>query len=604
MMLKRAFSSTEGEPAVHLLHPGRMVKVAGMLPQVEEFTSRLRPDAKFMYTLVNAMGYSEYFGPNSNRDYYGYNPHLDFNGLLHAPEDCQSHGDFTNWQTDPVVQARVAKSWPFGYPSYYGATVYAHHKNHDPATLGFGDVVFVARNDAMKRIELVMRVDVGLAAQRGHSAILDRINRGDRVDVSMGCKVPFDLCSICTDWEAVKRAWKAYDRRLHQSPGVAILAFHRTQQPIRGLAVTKADYCEHMTQTPGVILDDGRKVFVYNDFPRFFDISFVWVGADRTARVMWFLGAGGSQPGMKRRPSSIGELVKGASDMTKVAEASKAGPGRLLTRDALRSMSKQSEMEKEIPGGLARKIELCANSEMDMPFGALAPISKKHGAKTLLSTLAGMGIVLKPQEFHEAIGAAHPLQAKVAEMAAQHHMTFKTSLPGYDERYAVDPNSFSPKLAAELMEYLAPRSSFAPYLHYRLGTLEKRASRQVPQLLDAVFVHDVAALYNGYRASLLKEAAALMPRYFELVPPAPEDLAKTASLDGLLLSSPTVVHWVSAHLEKVADAEQELGVAVKYVMDSTPSYRKLSAFGDEVCRTMDQRSNFMSGIKLAVKTAL
>lgn len=280
--------------------------------------------------------------------------------------------------------------------------------------------------------------------------------------------------------------------------------------------------------------------------------------------------------------------------MTKVAEALPA-PGVVNI--------KKAEMDKEIPGGLARKIELCANAEMDMPFGTLAPFSKSNGIKTLLSTLAGLGVVLKPQEFHEVVGAHHPLQAKVAEMAAQHGMTFKTSLPGYDDRYAVDAESFSPKLAAQLLHLAGPRSSFAPYLHYRMGAMEKRASPPVRQLIDAVFVHDVAALYNGYRASLVKEASALMPKYFDVVPPSPGDMMKTASLAGLLLSSPCVVHWVSAHLEKVADAEVELGVAVKYVME-TPSYHKLSSLGDVVCNTMDRGTNYISAVRQAVKTAL
>lgn len=604
-MLKRAFS-VDGEPPVHLIEAGgRMTKVAGMLPMVEEFMGRLRPDPKFMYTLVNAMGYSEYFGANSNRDYYGHNPHLDFNGLLHAPENCDCHGEYKNWQTDPVVQQRVAKSWPFGYPSYYGATVYAHHKNSDPNSLGFGDVIFAAPNEAMKRIELVMRVDTDLAAQRGHTAILDRIERGDRVDVSMGCKVPFDLCSICTDWETVKRAKKGYDPKRHSSPGVAILAYHRTVKPIRGLAITKADYCSHMVEQPGAILDDGRKVFVYNDYPRFFDISFVWVGADRTARVMFFMAQGSSQVGKKRRAKSIDELVKGASAMTKTAEEQKAGPGRLLTRADIRSFSeKKSEIEKEIPGGIARKIEVCANNEMDMPFGKLAPFSKHHGMKTLLSTLAGLGIILKPHEFHEVVGAHHPLQAKIASMAAERGMTFRTSLPGHDDGAAIDPSLFSLKLAEELMEYVPARSSFAPHLHYRMGTMEKRASAPTAQLIDAIFVHDVAALYNGYRASLVKEAAGIMPRYFEVAPPSLGESTKTASLAGLLLSSPTVVHWVSAHLEKVADAEVELGTTVKYVMNNSPDYRKLSALGAEVCIKMDRSLNFMSAVKMAVRSAL
>lgn len=595
MMIKRALMAGI-EPAVHLLSPSEgMTKVAGLTPEVSSFIATLKPDPRYLYTLVNAMGYSEFFGANSNTDYYGYNEHLDFNGLLHAPENCAQHGDYAGWRTDPVVQQRIAKTWPFGYPSYYGATVYAHHKNENPATLGFGDVIYVGLNHAMKRVELVMRVDIALAEQRGHSAILDRIRRGDRVDVSMGCKVPFDLCSICTDWDAVKKAWKTYNPKTFVHPGVAILAYHRKVKPIRGLSVTPKDYCEHMTSSRGRILDDGRRVFVYNDFPRFFDISFVWVGADRTARVMWFMGDKGSKPTSSRKPLSVDDLVSDALGSMKVAHVETPKP-----------VIKQAEINKEIPGGIARKIEMCANQEAALPFGALAAMSLRHGAKTLLSTLGGLGIVLRPQEFHVIIAAHSPAQKKLAQMALDTGVTFKSSMPGFDKTAMVEASAFSPNLAQELMEYAPARSSFAPHLHARLiealGT--KTASVvAAPQVLDDMFVQKVAAMYNGYRMSLMKEAAALMPRYFETNPVSVEASMKTASSTALLLSSPTVVHWVSAHLEKVAEAEVEVGEVVKYVMRS-PDSQKLSAIGDGVGVAMERGTNYISALKAAVNAAL
>ena len=42
----------------------------------------------------------------------------------------------------------------------------------------------------------------------------------------------------------------------------------------------------------GRILDDGRRIGVINTYPRFFDISFVFIGADKTAKVMMKLGSG------------------------------------------------------------------------------------------------------------------------------------------------------------------------------------------------------------------------------------------------------------------------------------------------------------------------
>ena len=72
------------------------------------------------------------------------------------------------------------------------------------------------------------------------------------------CRVPYDTCTICG---------------------------HKSR--------TKDDYCEHV-KILGMnrILDDGRRVGVVNDYPRFFDISFVFIGADRTAKVMCKLASG------------------------------------------------------------------------------------------------------------------------------------------------------------------------------------------------------------------------------------------------------------------------------------------------------------------------
>lgn len=73
------------------------------------------------------------------------------------------------------------------------------------------------------------------------------------------CKVPYDVCSKCGN-----------------------------------KSKTRDDYCVHMKPPeelrhvygPNKILPDGSKIFVYNLHPRFFDISFVFIGADKTAKVM------------------------------------------------------------------------------------------------------------------------------------------------------------------------------------------------------------------------------------------------------------------------------------------------------------------------------
>jgi preprotein translocase subunit YajC len=108
------------------------------------------------------------------------------NGLTWDPDKTKEHGEYPNWRTDPIVQQRLAKHWPYGYPTFYGANVFAHHKNHDPA-LGFGDVMMAYWNDRMKRVELVMRINNKQAAEKGHSTFIERLHTGKRVDLSMGC---------------------------------------------------------------------------------------------------------------------------------------------------------------------------------------------------------------------------------------------------------------------------------------------------------------------------------------------------------------------------------------------------------------------------------
>lgn len=209
MLIKRAYASVEAE----ILSPGmELVKTAGIARPVQSFIDAIIPDHEHTYVLVTALSYSEYFGPNSNTDWYGYNKHLDFNGLLHT---------WSDFGRDPKLDAIKAKDWAYGFPCFYAAAAYAHHKNTDPKTLGFGDVIFVYANASMRRIELVIRVFNEEARRKGHGTIIDRIERGERVDVSMGAKVPFDLCVDPSSLVRTADGWKPAGAI---EPGMSILS--------------------------------------------------------------------------------------------------------------------------------------------------------------------------------------------------------------------------------------------------------------------------------------------------------------------------------------------------------------------------------------------
>lgn len=194
------------------------------------------------------------------------------------------------WAGNPIVDRSLAKEWPYGFPTFYNAHPYQHHKNKNPER-AYGEIELTSWHPHMKRVELVIRVDKDKCDKFGGSHIWDKLHSGHYVDVSMGSKVPFDTCSICLDWPLYRHGQSLFDPKKHKHPGESILELHKQLKAdrghgIRGLSITRADYCDHARRFMNKILPDGRKVFVYNDYPRFFDISFVFIGADKTAKVM------------------------------------------------------------------------------------------------------------------------------------------------------------------------------------------------------------------------------------------------------------------------------------------------------------------------------
>ena len=213
-----------GEPTIKIIPRDRVagVKLASVdgayAPEIREFMQQLKPVVGKIYALINAMGATEYFGCNRNGDAF-------FEDALK-----KYHHTFVE-----------------------DGHAFMHHKNKDPEK-SYGKVVFSAYNDKMHRVELVVEYDTTKLDPK----FVDKINNGDMVNVSMGCRVDSDYCSICG---------------------------HRAKTP--------ADYCKHLKYEPGLtkMLPDGRKAFAINKDPHFFDISIVTIPADPTARVMAKLAA-------------------------------------------------------------------------------------------------------------------------------------------------------------------------------------------------------------------------------------------------------------------------------------------------------------------------
>jgi hypothetical protein len=231
-----------GARLVEVFQPGDIAKAAQffsmgktsapLLPQVQEFVEGYQSHPNFISPLVNAMGAGEYWSSNINGDYF--------------PEASLIH-------TGPV----------YGYETFYQAFPYKHHVNKNPEK-SFGRVVLSCWHDHMKRVELIIKIDRERAARFGAQDVIDKLDKNIFPDVSMGCRVPYDMCSICLDWEKYRKAQSTFDPDKHKSVGHAVLMFH-CQSPIQGVSVTRNDYCEHVQKLLNKNLPEGRKVYAIND---------------------------------------------------------------------------------------------------------------------------------------------------------------------------------------------------------------------------------------------------------------------------------------------------------------------------------------------------
>lgn len=532
MFIKRAYSaSSNDDPRVEIVQPGERTKTAGIMPAVRRFIDSLEPSYDHTHALVSAMSYSEYFGPNSNTDWYGYNPHLDFNGLVHAwPEFGRDVGE----------DARRARDWPHGYPCFYTASVYAHHKNTDPTTLGFGDVIFVHANPHMKRIELVMRINNEQARLKGHHGFIDRLERGERVDVSMGAKIPFDACSVCTDWDRVREAMSRFDPTRHRHAMSPVLDEHR-RRAIQGVAETRKQYCSCMRTQAGKINEDGQMVYVYNDAPRFFDISLVLIGADRTSRAMWVLPAKrrDSTPAKTSSLVSLGDIAPIAGQKT--AMFTKHMPAVV---EAMKSSLGAPDLSSRLPTGAPTKV---------------------------LAALASLGIVASPKEFARVCGE---------------NSDFDPSTGGIDYSLSITPADIDDRLAASLSSAQRERSVFAGSrgpIHVSVRTI--------------VVSPRMAAKYAAYRLGLLKHASEFLGRA------GVGDLTKLGGYAPVLrLTTPSVVQWISSYLVQDLTPENvDTITKVSSMVHTTKDLEKVGYALDGIMR-VSNTSSLWSAIEELAET--
>lgn len=512
------------------------VASATLLPEVVRYIDTLRPRQDAQYVLNNALGAGEWWGSNSNGD------HFEEAGLIHKPED---------WTHNPLLDRIKAKNCSYAFPTFYNAGIFPHHRNQD-ASKSLGEIELAAWNDVMKRVELVMRFDKDKCLAHGGVAAWDKLADGQFPDTSMGAKVKYDLCSVCTDLKLYDEAIATFDPKRHSNPGDAALEFHkkllaRGGDGIRGLAPTRKTYCDHARKQMNHILPNGVKVWVRNPYPKFFDHSVVFIGADKTSKMMMKL-AGGSKMYWFLGPSGeVAEKLGFVNEEDLEVKVASAYP------------VKRAEMTKNVPAHFVNKAvpSLTAN-EHSLPTSLLDRLGKDLPSG--LSTTAGMGVVLRPQEFQRMMLVSMGGK-EVADEMDKKDICFGSSTN--TTSMGLSPDLFSVVMSQLLLPWMLGRCLLAPMIESRAliacGTSRSKTAR-LTSSLPGKQLDKIASAYNGYRAELL-DMMAYIP---QLLSQSTKEgnLSKLASADVEALFSPLSVGYAKlAFLDELGAPSDIPGVS-------------------------------------------
>lgn len=406
--------SPEGEPTIQIVRLGEHNRLGHVKTANEalDYIKNVKPIHDKTVILVLAMTAGEYYGPNRNGD---------------------------AWPEKPLVVGPAKITEDEVLPKHYktfetNANVFKHHINKDP-TKNIGDVLKAFYNWPMHRVELLLALD-----NRKSEDIVERIENGENVAVSMGCKVRRDVCSICGN-----------------------------------AAPSRKHYCKHAKYQLGEYLPNGKRVFVWNPSPRFFDISIVRRPADKLGYMMKKVAE--SVPEV-RSSALLGEYVDTMS--RKVANLRKLSLiDKVLKGEAVAAKDDSGEVStvKDFGDRIAKPVAKTMSPIEDHILRGLL----HYRPAEVLSTLSSMGIFLTTPEFIKFFtwkmdpSVDIPLDALNRIVAAQGAIFDFLSenpdvLDDIDSTGFVNvcPENVNPDLAKKASFLLEKRSQLEDYLYRKM----------------------------------------------------------------------------------------------------------------------------------------
>jgi len=300
--------------------------------EATEFAKTLGPTPGKTKILVLAMGASEYYGPNRNGD------------AFREEELIKNHHTFRT-----------------------NSHVFRSHVNKDPAK-SIGRVLESFYNKDMHRVELILELDDEKAAPE-----VEKIRANKDVAVSMGCRIKYDVCSICDN-----------------------------------KAPTRAEYCKHLKYEMGEIHPDGKIVCADNPSPNFFDISIVFRPADKTGYMLKKIAR--DNRGVHVEDKAADLAIKSAtltvlsSYLRKAADIDKTVTGIAVGMDAdsISTPTLSEKTKKLTTKWLSTLTPKLVADYTSLDKSKLNSLSRESFSQTL-SMLADSGVFLMTPEFMELL---------------------------------------------------------------------------------------------------------------------------------------------------------------------------------------------------------
>ncbi len=451
--------------------------------EVANFISSMVKKPSLYYVVINALGSFEVWGVNGNGDSF--------------PEDSLSNLS---------LRSDLGTPNDYGYKTFeYYAKLFKHHVNK-PDSPSYGEVIFSYWNPTMHRVELVVGIDRVKGAD-----IVEAMESGGNVAVSMGCKVPWDECSICGN-RAKTRAQYCKHTKTHLNRLVG------------------EDTAAKWSKELGKEILPGTKVHTINRFPKFFDISKVHIGADRTAFVLGKAAAEGDNIASVDMAEALGvtdELFDKVANLGKVSEIEKE-VGSLGPDDIDGRVAKITKA-KALGKALRCKMKDVIEDEAPLSNGYLDQISSKFSLGTIIQGMLASGVFPHPREF-QRMALVRSGNRRLADELDVRDIIFNHK----DHGRTIDfcPNHGNSNIISDSLREILSSRSFLP------GFIEPRTTKVVfvkrashfgqPEVTECL--EPIAAMYNGIK----KYASTLTPNLIASNFPDKQTVNKVVGLAAFL----------------------------------------------------------------------